>query len=98
MPAYAVLNYRLTNSDAYQPYRAKVRPLILQHGGEILVSDRNSEVIEGSPNPATVVVRFPSKEAARTFYDSDEYQGIIKLRTDNAEGFFVLCDEFAAGG
>ena len=38
----------------------------------------------------TIVLRFSSKEAARTWYDSPEYQAIVGLRTDNTDGFVVF--------
>ena len=41
-----------------------------------------------------VVLKFSSKEALRTWYDSPEYQQIIHLRTDNTEGHVVFAEEF----
>ena len=40
------------------------------------------------------MLKFPSKEALRAWYDSPEYQEIIHLRTDNTEGFVVFAEEF----
>jgi len=42
----------------------------------------------------TVVLRFPSKDAALGWYDSDGYREVKHLRTDNSTGITVLCDEF----
>lgn len=44
-----------------------------------------------------VEMRFPDKESVRAWYNSDEYQSIIHLRHDNADGTAVITDEFAAG-
>jgi len=63
-------------------------------GGEILVADPESEAMDGQPEHVTVVIKFPSKEAARAWYNSAEYQEIVHLRTDNTEGFLALTDEF----
>ena len=38
--------------------------------------------------------KFDSKEAARAWYESPEYQKIIHIRTDNSEGILVIADEF----
>ena len=43
----------------------------------------------------SMVVKFPSKEAARDWYASPEYRAIVGLRTDNSGGLLVLADEFA---
>ncbi|MEO6028952.1 MAG: DUF1330 domain-containing protein [Candidatus Binatia bacterium] len=94
MAAYLIANYRITNPEAYGAYPSAVLPTLAAHGAEILVADYASEAIEGQPSSVTVVARFPSKEAARAWYDSPEYQAIVRLRTDNTEGFLVLADGF----
>ncbi|MGH9057112.1 MAG: DUF1330 domain-containing protein [Acidimicrobiales bacterium] len=92
MSAYIVANYNITNPEGFESYGPAVMPVLTAHGAQVLVSDRHTDVREGSPGHVTVVVRFESKEAARTFYESAEYQAIMHHRTDNAEGFLVICD------
>jgi uncharacterized protein (DUF1330 family) len=92
--AYVVASYRITNPEAFAEYPAPAIQTILQHGGEVLAADQQSEVVEGEPAPVTVILRFPSKDAARTWYRSDEYQQVVHLRTDNTEGMAVFLDEF----
>ena len=94
MSGYLVANYKLTNPEAYQAYVPAVLPTLESHGAEVLVADYESETIEGAPHSVTIVVRFPSKEAARTWYQSPEYQAIVKLRTDNSDGFVVFTEHF----
>jgi uncharacterized protein (DUF1330 family) len=93
--AYLIGNYDITNEDAYRPYVAAVRPMILAYGGEILVAGPGSKIVEGKPGAVTVVLKFPSMESLHNWYDSAEYQEIISLRTDNTEGGVVFADEFA---
>lgn len=94
--AYVVANFRITDAESYAAYPPLVRPMLAAHGAEILAVDRESEVIEGEAEHNTVVIRFPSKEAARSFYDSPEYREIVHLRTDNSSGFLVLTEGVAA--
>ncbi len=94
MTAYLIANYDITNEEGYQSYVGAVGPTILSHGGEILVAGPGSEIVEGSPGAITAVLKFPSMEALRGWYDSSEYQGIIALRTDNTEGGLVFANEF----
>jgi uncharacterized protein (DUF1330 family) len=98
MTAYLIANYDITNEAAYGEYIAKVGPTIIGHGGEILVAGPGSELVEGSPGAITVVLKFPSKDALRGWYDSPEYQEIIHLRTDNTEGGLVFAEQFVMPG
>ena len=93
MSGYLIANYRITNSDAYEAYPSAAVPTLLAHGAEVLVADYDSEIVEGQATSVTVVVKFPSKEAARAWYHSGEYQEIIHQRTDNSEGFILFADE-----
>jgi uncharacterized protein (DUF1330 family) len=94
MSGYLITTYKIINPEAYQAYTAAVAPTIFAHGGEILVAGPGSEVVEGTPEPITVVLKFPSKDALRGWYDSPEYQAIIHHRLDNTEGSMVFADEF----
>jgi uncharacterized protein (DUF1330 family) len=83
MSAYLVYNYTVTNAEEYQAYPPAAIPTLAGHDVEVLVADYESEAKEGSPEPVAVVLRFPSKEAARAWYESSEYQAIMHHLTDN---------------
>lgn len=94
MAGYLIANYRITNTGEYEAYPPAVVPTLLAHDAEILVADYESDIVEGDASSVTIVVKFPSKEAARTWYDSAEYQEIAHSRIDNSEGFVLFTDEF----
>ena len=48
--------------------------------------------MEREPNPVNVILKFPSKDAMKAWYNSPEYQAVIGLRTDNSEGTMVVID------
>lgn len=96
MPAYAVVNYRITNPESYEAYPPAVIPILKAHGAKILAADFDSEIVEGDAGHVTVVLEFPSKDAAHAFYDSPEYQEIAHHRTDNSVGMFTIVDGFVA--
>ena len=96
MAAYFVVSYKITNPEGYEPYVPAVIPTLQAHGCDILVADYESEVFEGEPLPVTIVLKFASREAARTWYNSPEYQAIKHHRTDNSVGTCVLVDEWVA--
>ncbi len=92
--AYVVANFRITDAQSYAAYPPLAGATLMTYGAEILVADRESETLEGQPEHVTVVIQFPSKDVARAWYNSAEYQEILHLRTDNSEGFLALADEF----
>ena len=94
MAGFLIANYNIVNPEGYQSYIAVVGPTIVAHGGEILVAGEGSEAVEGNPGTITVVLKFPSKEALRGWYDSPEYQEILHRRTDNTDGFVVFAETF----
>jgi uncharacterized protein (DUF1330 family) len=96
MAAYLIANYRITNPDAYAAYPPAVAPTLAPFGGELLVADFDSEVVEGEAYPVSIVLRFPSRQAARDWYNSAEYQAVSSLRTDNTEGQLVFVDAFSS--
>ena len=54
-------------------------------GGSFLITDLASIEKEGSTGHSTVVIEFPSKEAAISAYESPEYQDMIAMRTPFSE-------------
>ncbi len=93
-PAYVVATYNITNPEAFEAYTPAVMPTLAGRDAEVLVADRHTEGKEGDPLSVTIVIRFPSKEAANDWYHSPEYQAVIHLRTDNSEGNLVIADGF----
>ena len=94
MTGYVIANYRITNSEAYEAYPQAVTATLLACGAEVLVADYESEVIEGEASSVTIVLKFPSKDAARAWYNSSNYQQTIRHRIDNTEGFILFADKF----
>jgi uncharacterized protein (DUF1330 family) len=92
MAGYFVANYTITNPAGYKEYLAAVGPSLQAHGAERVIVDRACEPLEGSAGQVTVVLKFASKEAARAWYESPEYEAIRHLRTDNSEGVAIIAE------
>ena len=92
MAGYFIANYTITNQAEYKQYIAAVGSILKAHSAENIVVDRDSVLLEGSAGPVTVVLRFATKAAAQTWYESPEYQAIRDLRTDNTEGIGVIAE------
>lgn len=80
--AFVVITIKsVKDHEAFQQYAARVKPLIERHGGRYLAIDKEPEVRDGQwPFIRTVIVGFPSLEAALAWYGSPEYGEIIPLR------------------
>jgi len=81
MPAYLIVETDITDPTQYEQYKAASPGAIAAGGGRFLVRGGEMAVLEGDWHPSRLVVlEFPDLEAAKAFYESDEYQAAIKLR------------------
>ena len=93
MTAYLVAQVRIDDQETYQRYREAVPPLVDRFGGRFRARGGELEVLEGTwPFPRLVIIEFPSRDAARLFYDSPEYQRILPLRQQASAGNVVLVE------
>ncbi|MDF1483044.1 DUF1330 domain-containing protein [Extensimonas sp. H3M7-6] len=73
--AYVIASVTVTNPAQYDEYRKLSTEAMRVHGAEVCVRGGKAEVLEGDFDPGRIVVlKFPSVEAARAFYDSPEYR------------------------
>lgn len=94
MSAYLVANYDIVDLDRYRSYQKQSMP-IMGGGGKLLVLDPASVGKEGTPGAQTVVIEYPTKEAALAAYQSDEYQAVVGIRLSATEnGRAVIVDGF----
>ena len=93
MSAYMVIHNTVTNPAKMQQYVPKAIETLTAHGAEILVVSDEATVLEGSPPfPRTIILKFPSREVAKLWYDSPEYREALPLRLQASQGFLVLVD------
>ena len=79
--AYVLANVTVTNPEQYEQYK-KLSTIAMQvHGAEVCIRGGQVEVLEGDWTPGRIVLlKFPSMEKARAFYDSPEYQAAKNAR------------------
>ena len=93
MSLMLIVDTKVNNPEAYETYKARARPLVEQHGGRYLVRGGPHKVIEGSWNPTRlVVIEFPDQASFEGFYNSPEYQEVVKIRHANAESHMVAVE------
>ena len=93
MPAYGVFDVlQVTDPAKMGEYRNGVLATIQKYGGRVLVAGGKFDVVEGAAKPTfPVMLEFPSLEAAKRWYDSEEYRPLKALRqsASRANGFLV---------
>lgn len=93
MPAYIIAEVNVTNPTGYEAYRPLAGASIAQYGGKFVVRGGKAELIEGSADPARIVViEFADSDAAKRWYHSPEYQEALKIRLANSTGRVMLVE------
>ncbi len=96
MPGYLVLNIAVKDPKKFEEYRQKAAPLIEKFGGRYLIRGGDMRRLEGNPQlNRLVVLEFPTVEAAQRFYDSAEYQPLLKLRLASTRSDTVLVQGYS---
>jgi len=91
--AYVIYQGEVLDPARYDEYRTKGAESIIAAGGRYLVRGGEVDVLEGEP-PAgrTVILEFPSREAAVAGYRSAEYTEIRKIREGAAKARMYVVD------
>jgi uncharacterized protein (DUF1330 family) len=99
MPAgYLIVEMNISNPEQYKQYMARAPEAVKAAGGEYLVRGGKQETLEGDWQPHRVaVLKFPSYEQAKAFYDGEKYTQARKHREGATEYFnMVLVEGVAA--
>ncbi|SRR5712692_4441428 len=92
MKYYLVGGVEITDQSWVPDYVKNVTGMVERHGGRYLTRTSTMERIEGERKlPQTlVIVEWPSKEAAVSFYESEEYRPYRQKRLAGAKNEFLL--------
>ena len=92
-PAYMVAKLTITDQETYGDYRAGFGAVFQQFGGEIVAGSADPTVLEGEWEATnTVIIRFESRAEALAWYNSDDYQDLVRIRQSASTGDFILLD------
>lgn len=92
MKYYLVGEVETTDQSWVAEYVKNVTGMVERRGGRYLARTSKIEKIEGQRKPfqIVVIVEWPSKEAAVSFYESEEYRPYRQNRIAGAKNEFVL--------
>ena len=86
MPAYLIVETDIHDPEQYELYKAASPGAVAAGGGRFLVRGGELAVLEGDWQPKRLVVlEFESLEAAKRFYESEQYQEAKRLRDGAAD-------------
>ena len=93
-PAYIIVDMQISDMEQYKQYMAAAPAAVKAAGGEYLVRGGRFEVMEGQWQPARVaMLRFPSFEQAKAFYDGEMYKAARAKRAGATQFFNMILVE-----
>jgi len=100
MAAYLFIRTKIHDPTQYAKYVQAVRPLAARWGSRFIVRSRPVEILEGAPDQWSdylhLVSEWPSVEAAKAFWNSEEYRAVRVLRAGAGDVHVTLTDELPA--
>ena len=85
MSGYVIAYVDVTDPTQYEEYKKLSSLAMKATGAEVCVRGGKTEVLEGDLAPTRVVVlKFPTYDKAKAFYDSPEYHAARKARAGAA--------------
>ena len=78
MSGYIIVQINVKNNENYKEYLKYVTSIASKYEGEYIVRAGNFDILEGQwPYKRNVVIKFPTIEIAKDFYNCEEYWKIV---------------------
>ena len=93
MPTYVVGDIHITDPAAFQSHVPRAMATIARFGGRVIAGGGKIDLLEGDPMPERIfIVEFLTADAARRWYQSDDYQEALKVRLSASHGRVFLIE------
>jgi uncharacterized protein (DUF1330 family) len=87
MPTYIVGDIHITDPAAFETHVPRALATTARFGGRVIAGGGKIDLLEGGPMPERIfIIEFPTADAARRWYQSDEYQAVLKIRLSASHG------------
>ncbi len=91
MSAYAVALVKMKDPEKFKEYGALAAKTFPTFGGEPIAKGKFAEILSGNmQHDFAVVIRFPSVDKAREWYNSEEYKPCVPVRDEACDIDFVI--------
>ena len=92
---YVVANIRVKDQEKFQQFSGMAGPAIKEYGGKVLARGPDADRLEGNVSGIVMMIEFESKEAANTFYHSEEYQAAKVVREKCSDTDLMIAEGVA---
>lgn len=94
MAAFLIAFAKVKDPSRLQEYSAAAGPTLIAAGGSIVGRGKVAATLAGTLSADSgLIVKFPSVDAARAWYESPAYQALIPLRDQVMSPNFVVLEE-----
>ncbi|MFT5690842.1 MAG: hypothetical protein ACI92E_000165 [Oceanicoccus sp.] len=90
MTAYIIVELTVKDNEKFQRYGASVPPTLAKYSGEVLAKGPVENLHGDFAYQVQVILAFPSREDAKGWYQSEDYQALIPLRDEGIDSQFQL--------
>ena len=92
---YWIAHVTVDDPEIYEKYKAANAAPFAEYGARFLVRAGAQEAMEGEARPRTVVLEFPTIEAARACFASEAYQAAKAIRAPIDSSDMVIIEGYA---
>lgn len=89
---YLVAHIRVHDAEAFEEFKQLSGAAIKAHNGKVLVRNPAPDHREGAAGGLAIVIEFESMEAARAFYESDDYRAARSVREKISDTDLILVE------
>jgi uncharacterized protein (DUF1330 family) len=92
--AYVIVDMQISDLELYKQYMAEAPETVKAAGGEDVIRGGRFEPLEGDWQPTRMaMLKFPSYEAAKSWYDSEAYRAARSKRNGATLSFNMILVE-----
>ena len=93
MSAYVIVDLEILDPASFGDYKQRVVSIVEEYDGKYIVAGGRVETLEGDWNPKRIVViKFPSTQRAKEWFNCEEYRELSKIRHRTARTRMILVD------
>lgn len=89
---YWIAHVDVRDPERYKDYVSTAKPAFERYGANFLARGGQHEAMEGKGRGRNVVIEFPSFQAAKDCYNSEEYQAAKAIRITVADADMVIVE------
>lgn len=95
MAAYVIVEIETSDASLMAEYRDLARPIVESHGGRYIARGGATTTLEGGWDPQRIVIlEFPSVDAARGWWSSDDYAPVKAMRERAGTSRMLIVEGF----